>query len=117
MNLASSYKYIRKYGLFYRFHADSFSNRLDENNKIFGTLIRTDIELDFAKKECSNYPALRLIKDKDYFNKANDDRNKYYLKKVIKKVLYSDRIDAKNKNEIRNIYTNYLPNDSYANES
>ena len=117
MNLASSYKFIKKYGLFYRGHADSFSNVLDENTKIYSTLIRLDIELDFAKKECSNYPALQLINGKNHFNKANDDKSKFYLKKVIRKVLYSDKIDSKNKEEIKNAYSNYLPNGSYVNES
>ena len=76
-----------------------------------------DKVLAFGKKECSNYPALQLINGKNHFNKANDDKSKFYLKKVIRKVLYSDKIDSKNKEEIKNAYSNYLPNGSYVNES
>ena len=33
-NIASSYKYIRKYGLFYHYHNDSHSNVLSDDIKI-----------------------------------------------------------------------------------
>ena len=87
-----------------------------KNPKIFSSLIKLDIQLDFSKRECSNYPAILLIRDKNYFIVANDARSRYYLKKVIKKILFSDKIDIKNKNKIRNIYINYLPNNSFVNE-
>ena len=116
MNLASSYKYIRKYGLFHNIHSGSFSTRVDQNTKIFSSLIKLDIQLDFSKRECSNFPAILLIRDKNYFIVANDARSRYYLKKIIKKILFSDKIDINNKNKIRNIYINYLPNNSFVNE-
>ena len=110
MNIASSYKFIGKYGYYYRGHGGSTSNRLKENTKIYSTLFKVDIDLDFAKKECANYPAKYLIRKHKYFKKAKDNKSKFYLRKVIRKALYSDRINDTYKNEIKNLYGNYLPN-------
>ena len=108
-NVASSYKYIRKYGLFYRYHADSHSSVLSEDVKSFSTLVKLEIELDFAKKECYNIPAMFMIKNNINFKSAKSNRTIYHIKKVVKKIIYSDKIDEQYKNAVIDLYKEFLP--------
>ena len=108
-NVASSYKYIRKYGLFHNILKVSISTKTSHDDKVAGRLFRLELELDLAKKECYNVPALNLIFDQKHYFNIHDNRSVYYLKKVIKRIMYSDKIDDKYKDEIKNMYKDYLP--------
>ena len=41
--------------------------------------------------------------------KCNNDKSKNMLKKVIKRILDSNVIEEKYKNDVKNIYSNYFP--------
>jgi len=107
-NVASSYKFIRKYCLFHNIHKVSSSTKLKHNDKAYGRLFKLELELDLSKKECYNIPALNLIEKQEKYINTNDNRSIYYLKKVLKRIMYSDKIDDKYKNEIKNMYKDYL---------
>ena len=108
-NVASSYKYFRKYCLFHNIHKVSSTTKLNHDDKVFGRLLKLEFELDLTKKECYNIPALNLIENQKKYININNNRSIYYLKKVIKKIMYSDKIDDKYKNVIKNMYKDYLP--------
>jgi glycosyltransferase involved in cell wall biosynthesis len=108
MNVASSYKYIRKYCLFHNIHKVSSSTKLNHDDKAYGRLFKLELELELAKKECYDIPAKNLIEEQKKYVTTNDNRSIFYLKKVIKKIMYSDKIDDKYKNEIKNMYKDYL---------
>ena len=107
---ASSYRYIRKYCYFHYGRKISASSRLTENERAFGSLTKIDVELDLCKKECSNIPAIALIGSSKIFLNANDDKSKNMLKKVVKRIMDSNTIEEKYKNEVKNVYSNYLTN-------
>ena len=106
-NVASSYKYIRKYGYFHYVGDYSVSNSINKNDKAYSSLIKLNIELKLCKQECCNIPAMNLIKDQEFFKKVNEDESKNYLIKVINKILHKDNIDIYYKNEIKNLYQEY----------
>lgn len=108
-NVASSYKFINKYGLMHIINKNSNLNKLNYNDKIFAQLIKINIELFFTKKECGNIPALEMIQDHDEYKRVNDNRTIFYLKNIVKKILYSDKIEEKYKDEIIKLYGDYLP--------
>ena len=108
--VASSYRYIRKYCYYHYGRKVSASSTLTENGKAIGILTKIDVELDYSKKECSNIPAISLINNSRNLLNANDDKCKNMLKKVVKRIMDSNVIDEKYKNDIKNIYSSYLPN-------
>jgi len=119
MNVASSYKYIRKYCLFHNIHKVSSSTKLNHDDKAYGRLFKLELELELAKKECYNIPAKNLIEEQKKYVTTNDNRSIFYLKKVIKKIMYSEKIDDKYKKEIKNMYKDYLSinsNDNFNNK-
>jgi glycosyltransferase involved in cell wall biosynthesis len=119
MNVASSYKYIRKYCLFHNIHKVSSSTKLNHDDKAYGRLFKLELELELTKKECYNIPAKNLIEEQKKYVTTNDNRSIFYLKKVIKKIMYSEKIDDKYKIEIKNMYKDYLSinsNDNYNNK-
>ena len=61
-----------------------------------------------TKKECYDIPAKNLIEEQKKYVTTNDNRSIYYLKKVIKKIMYSEKIDDKYKIEIKSMYKDYL---------
>ena len=107
-NVASSYRYIRKYCYFHYGRKISASSKINENERAIGILTRIDVELDLSKKECSNIPAMNLIDVSKDVLKANDDKCKKMLKKVVKKIMDSNVIEEKYKNDVKNIYSGYL---------
>ena len=107
-NVASSYKFIRKYCLFHNIHKISTSSQLSHDEKAYGRLFTIELELDFAKKECYNIPVLNLIKFQKRFDFSKEQRNIFYLKKIVKKIMFSEKIDDKYKTEIKSLYSDYL---------
>ena len=114
-NVASSYKYIRKYCLFHNIHKKSTSSQLSHDEKVYGRLFRLEVELDLAKKDCYNIPALNLIKLQKKYDFVKEERNILYLKKIIKKIMYSEKIDDKYKDEIKSLYSDYLKDNNNIN--
>ena len=114
-NVASSYKYIRKYCLFHNIHKKSTSSQLSHDEKVYGRLFRLEVELDLAKKDCYNIPALNLIKLQKKYDFVKEEKNILYLKKIIKKIMYSEKIDDKYKDEIKSLYSDYLKDNNNIN--
>ena len=101
MNLASSYKYIRKYGLFHKVSANSNSNKLNGKEKLFGELFFTEIIFEFGKSQCKHLSVERFIGFIGYYKYATAENKKYYMR-IYKKMIIANDVDEKLKNIIKN---------------
>ena len=108
-NVASSYKYIRKYCLFHCIRKVSISTGLNNNDKIYGDLFKINMELGLTKENCYDIPAKTLLKDVNFFKQAGDDLSKNLLKVVLQKIKNSLHIDNNYKIEVENNFKDYLP--------
>ena len=107
-NMASSYKYIRKYCYFHYIRKASSSTGLQHNDKIYGDLFKINLELDLTKKDCYNIPAIFLLKNAKFFKRADNNLSLSSLRKVVQKIVHSQNIDNKYKIEVDNTFKDYL---------
>ena len=111
VNVANSYKFVKKYGYLHLIHGGTPTSTLSSSKKNFYRLIKVDIFFDFAKRGCKTAPVVELIDMKKDFNSKMDNETRNYLKRLIKKILALDEIEEKYKNDIKNIYGRYFPDD------
>ena len=120
-NIAQSFKFVRKYGLFHleTYFCASFTQSV--HKKTYGEIFLTDIVYEFSKnntdKNFAAFQALDSIK-RDFFNVRYSKRNSIYLKNVIKKILGNELISEENKKKIREKfsklkYYNQIEHDEY----
>ena len=107
-NVASSYKYIRKYCLFHCVSRTSSSNFVNEDDKIYEELFKANMELNLSKKECYNVPAKYILNNVGYLKRVGNDLGKNMLKKVVKKIIHSEKIDDELKKGVENNFKEYL---------
>ena len=106
--VAKSYKFIDFFGIFHIFSRKSASSLLYKNDNVFGTIFLCDLLFDFSRNQYKN-SSVHMLKDlrkRDFFN-LSEERSINYLRKVIQKVLNSEYIDEKSKNEIRESYKGF----------
>ncbi len=107
-NIASSFKFIRKYGLFHKVSPRSNSKLSMRQENIFGELFFADIIFDFGKPECIHISAKRLTRLSGHYIKS-DDENKNYFIKLYKKIMNSSDILDKYKERLKNSFGNFMP--------
>ena len=71
-NVANSYKYIRKYGVYHREYNKSTSYTTKIENRIFYDIFFSEIIFDLAKNQFKKYSAIFLEKRVNYSNKENN---------------------------------------------
>ena len=103
-NIASSYKYVTKYGIFRYNRKNSASESMPNSNKLFGEIFFLDIIYDFTEnnfksKKFAVYKAFN-IRDGIYFKSLNKD-SIFYLKIVLKKMLSCKYISQQDKINIK----------------
>ena len=108
-NVATSYRFLRKYGYFHRVGRASAGTGTPHDVIIYADLFKLNIYLDFAKKDCYNTPALYLLKNAGYIKRVNNDEGKQFLRTVLLKIINSQHISDKNKIEVENNFKDYLP--------
>ena len=107
-NIAQSFKFIRKYGIF---HLETYfcaSFTLSNHKKTYGEIFLMNIIFDFSKNNSDkNYAAYQAIDStkREFFNVRYSKRNSNFLKYVINKIYDSKYISEKNKNLVREIYS------------
>ena len=116
VNVANSYKFVKKYGYLHLIHGGTPTSTLPILKKNFYRLIKVEIFFDFAKKECKNAPANELIEMKNVFGQQLNRETRIYMKRLIKKILVSEEVDEKYKDEIKKVFAKYFPNISNFNE-
>ena len=111
-NIANSFKFIHKYGIFHLNTNTTASYTQSINNHFFGELFLTDIIFDFSNenhnKIFSLFSALETLKR--YYTKREfiQENSIQYLNNIIMKILKCKYINCKNKNKLINIYHKYL---------
>jgi len=107
-NIANSFKFIDKYGIFHLNNNTTASYTQSINNHFFGELFLTDIIYDFSKqnhnKIFSLLSALETLKR--YYNKRAfiKEDSILYLNNIIFKILKCKYINDKDKNKLINLY-------------
>ena len=103
--VSKSYKYIKKYGIFHTIGHPSALGRAKIVNTQKMQIFFTEEIFDLSKKENKKYGLFMAISFK--FKNLNED-NKLYLKAVLKKILECQYIEEKLKEDLRNIYKDYI---------
>ena len=87
-NVAESYKYVRKYGLFHIVEQKSASNIAKDEHKNQMAIFFTEIVFDLSKNEKKRF-AVNLLLSLVY---SPSQKNNIYLSKVIKKIIDCENI-------------------------
>lgn len=103
-NVAESFRYITKYGIFKfnRFNSAEYS--MSDSHKLFGEIFFLDIIFDFTRndfesKKFAVYQAIN-IKNSTFFNSLNEI-NKNYLKTTLIKLVSCPYINNKDKTNLK----------------
>ena len=107
-NVATQYRFIRKYCYFHLVWRTSSTTRARQYDIIYADLFKLNIYLDFAKKDCYNIPALFILKNAQYIKKVRNDSVINFLKAILLKIINSQHISDKNKIYVKNNFTDYL---------
>ena len=115
-NVAQSYKFIRKYGLFHFIDEKAPAFKISEEHSIQMDIFFSEILLDLSKNEYKKFSVLFLIysKKKDYFS-SNSEKIKFGLNRILKKIFKSEYISQYYKEILINEFTGLGLNLSFNN--
>ena len=99
-NVAESYKYVRKYGLFHIVEQKSASNIAKDEHKNQMAIFFFFFVFDLSKNEKKRF-AVNLLLSLVY---SPSQKNNIYLSKVIKKIIDCENITENDKNKLRKKY-------------
>ena len=105
-NVANSFKFVKKYGVFHKVSGGSNSHRIKNDERIFGELFFTEIIFEMRKPECKYISVNRLILSSGDYKRSNE-YNKNFFVKLYKKMLEANDIDESYKINLRNSYNKY----------
>jgi glycosyltransferase involved in cell wall biosynthesis len=110
-NIAQSYRYVTKYGIFRLNRKLSASESMPNSHKLFGDIFFLDVIFDFSKnnfesKKFAVYKAIN-IKNGIYFSSL-DKNNLIFLKFVLKKLLSCQYISNEDKIILKIIFKEYI---------
>ena len=111
-NVAKSYRYITKYGIFKFERKNSASYSMPRTHKLFGQIFFLNIifdfsENDFKSKKYTVYRAIYIRNDIFFFQSLNEI-NKNYLKLTLKKIFLCPYINNEDKTKLKIIYKEFL---------
>ena len=97
-NVAQSYKFIRKYGLFHFINEKAPSYKISEEHSIQMDILFSEILLDLSKNEYKKFSASFLMysRKKEYFSTKNE-KIKLELNRILKKIFKCEYISQYNK--------------------
>jgi glycosyltransferase involved in cell wall biosynthesis len=100
-NIAKSYKYIRKYGLFHFISKSTASQKASKEHYMNMEIFFSDVIFDLSKVSNKKYAAIIAIKlrEKSFFT-LSSNKTKRYLFYVLKKIINSNFIEEKYKNQL-----------------
>ena len=111
-NIANSFKFIHKYGIFHINSNTTASYTQSINNHFFGELFLSDIIYDFSIQNHNKIFSLLFTLEilKRYYNKKASikENSIQYLNKIILKILKCKFINVNNKNKLINLYHKFL---------
>ena len=110
-NMAESFRYIIKYGIFKCYGKKNASIKMSNIHKLFGKLFLLDVIFDFTKNDFKNkkfavYKAIEVRNSKlfKYLNKININ----YLKLILRKLLSRPYINNKDKIILKINFTEFI---------
>ena len=108
-NLAQSYKFISKYGVFHLMSEITSSFTQPNDNKMFGEIFLLEIIFNFSKNNLESkkivIEKLLEIRNSDFFSLSNKN-NSIYLKNILKKIIECKYIIKEDKSHIKKIFYN-----------
>ena len=109
-NLAESYKFINKYGLYHKVLGGTFTDRSSRQEKIAGDVYFNEVVFEFGKPFCKKVSAQRVVSMKGYnaFS-AMEDKTKIKLKQLLYRILDSNDIEQIYKDRIKEAYSEFFP--------
>ena len=99
-NVAESYKFIRKYGVYHIFSPSTTSNTAMIESRIFMDTFLSEVFLDLSKNKNKKYAATFFYKRSGISN----EKNNKYAKKVLIKILNCKYIEEKFKTKLKEKY-------------
>lgn len=106
-NIATSFKYIHKYGIIHLYSDFNVSSNIKLINKLLGEIFLLEVIFDFSKnnfyKNYAVYHAL-FIKNRYNVKKLLIKKKLLYLRSIINKIIKCKYITDKNKNIIKEKY-------------
>ena len=106
-NIASSYKFISKYGIFHLVSENTSSFTQSSDSKTFGEIYLLDILFDFSRNnfETKKYVVDKALEIKNYeFFKIKNEKNKNYLKTVLEKMMKCKYISNEDKYKLKQYF-------------
>ena len=112
-NIAESFKYISKYGVFHFMSEKTACYTQSNENKFFSELYLLDVMFDFSKNDFDAKKYIKLkaleIRQLPFFNTTIQKKsNKEYLKNILKKIINCKYIHLEDKNTIINYYRDFI---------
>ena len=105
-NVANSYKFIRKIGVYHKDYPDSTSHATSYEKMLYYFIIFADIIFDLSKNQFKKYAAIYL----DNRVELSNDKNNKNLLQVINKIMTCEYIDKIYKEKIRNKFGKIMVN-------
>ena len=110
-NVAESYRYITKYGIFRCIRKKSAERSMPKSHKLFGETFFLDVIFDFTRndyksKKFAVYQAMHIRNCK--FFKSLNEINIEYLKKTLNKLLFCPYINNDDKKKLKNNFKNII---------
>ena len=99
-NIAQSYKYIRKYGLFHFINNRTASRMATKRHRINMEIFFCDVIFDISKNNNKKYAAILIISLGSRYYQFSNNKTKEYLFSVIKKIVNCKFIEEKYKEKI-----------------
>lgn len=110
-NLAKSYIFVNKYGIFHLISKETTSRKLHPEHKIFAQIYLLDIIFDFSK-ETKYYKKFAVLKAYEISNKIKNYKlsevNNKFLKSILNKMIHCKYISQNDKILIKKKFSVYF---------
>ena len=106
-NIAKTFQYIHKYGIFHHRNKFTASYKQSVNSKIFGEIFLLDVFFDFSKNDSitKNFIVGQALKIyKNYNINKFIGSNSFYLKYVLNKIIQCNFLQKQIKRKLKNLF-------------
>jgi len=105
-NMAESYKFIRKYGIFHLIDDNTSSKTSSHDKSIFSDILFSDVIVDLGKNQFKKYAAIYLISRVS----ISSEKNNEFLLQVLNKIMKCQYIEEKYKEKLKFKFGTLLSN-------
>ena len=105
-NVAESYKFIRKYGVFHLFDENTSSKAAKYIPEMLSEILFSDVIISLGKNQYKKYAAIFLENRVD----LSSEKNNKFLKQVLNKIMKCQYIEEKYKEKLKKKFPTLLTN-------